>query len=289
LQAAQQVKQQDKTDTLLPLLWMHDERNPVGSILSATETPAGLLINCQCDMDTEAGRAAFSGIQKGYAKGLSIGYNTVKSSVDSAGVRHLLEVKLWEISVVTTGYAANPLAMVDSASAKARKDSTMPQDDDWKLQRLPRMPYRSTTPAAPEIPIQAKFATRDEFETARAKWYEQVYGLKSTSTRRVYENDEGLTAVVPKSMLDRGDVKLIETEVVEVVDSGLTATDRTDEAVRQANERASRPGASIVDIRDYYKQHGRTPDGRVVEDVGDIAQQGYQAALRLMDDARKGR
>jgi uncharacterized protein len=149
---------------LLPLLFMHDEKSPCGGISNAYETADGLAIECQCDLNTELGRMAFSGIKMGYANGLSIGYNTVRSTRDAKGVRHLLGIKLWEVSVITMGYAANPLALSDALSAKGRQGNSM--NSDATSQRVPFAPYRhpyvsaeARMPRIEDYPDEAKFVT----------------------------------------------------------------------------------------------------------------------------------
>lgn len=52
-------------------------------------------------------------IKEGLIKGVSIGYNVIKDHMLASGVRELLEVKLWEISVVV--FPANPLATITGA------------------------------------------------------------------------------------------------------------------------------------------------------------------------------
>lgn len=94
------------TPYLFPLLWQHDTSRPIGGILDAKEDATGLLIKAQLDLDNSDGQRAYSGLTKGYAHGLSIGYIPLKAANGSGGARHLLAVKLLEGSVVT--FPANP-------------------------------------------------------------------------------------------------------------------------------------------------------------------------------------
>lgn len=110
LREAREVKDKTGNPFIFPLLWMHDEANPVGGFTSMVEDNVGLKVAGQCDMSVEWGRRAYSGMSMGYMRKLSIGYNTIKATRDQKGVRHLLEVKLWEGSAVTTGFEANTRA-----------------------------------------------------------------------------------------------------------------------------------------------------------------------------------
>jgi HK97 family phage prohead protease len=112
LREAYEIKDRRKATFLFPLLWMHDVDDPCGGFFDMKEDTKGLYVKGMCDMDTERGRRAFSGMQKGYMAQMSIGYDTIKATRDQKGIRHLLETRLWEGSVVTTGYAANGEANV---------------------------------------------------------------------------------------------------------------------------------------------------------------------------------
>src|SRR5262249_1050768 len=76
---ARQTKEQSGSAYLYPLLWQHDEAQPIGGMLDAEEDDHGLFIKGQYDLDIEKGQWAYSGAKKGYLRGLSIGYRTVKS------------------------------------------------------------------------------------------------------------------------------------------------------------------------------------------------------------------
>lgn len=86
----------EKGDTR-PLLWSHNIEQPVG-LGRLVDTPAGLEIHGQLDLDTQIGRETYSRLKKKIVKGLSIGY---RSAVDKMvdGVRHLLDVDLFETSL----------------------------------------------------------------------------------------------------------------------------------------------------------------------------------------------
>jgi hypothetical protein len=92
----------------VPILWQHESDNPIG-FGTLTDGPRGLTINGELDLDITEGRTAYSAIKKGYVKGLSIGYGVVKQAYEQ-GVRKLLEITLWEVSIAT--FPANPLALV---------------------------------------------------------------------------------------------------------------------------------------------------------------------------------
>lgn len=104
---------------LFPVLWQHDPSEPIGGFLEMKEDRKGLWVHGQLDMDTEKGRRAYSGLKMGYLDGLSIGYDTIKQKY-AGEIRHLLEVRMWEGSIVT--FPANPETRV--ASVKTACGST---------------------------------------------------------------------------------------------------------------------------------------------------------------------
>ena len=85
-------------------VWAHDWTQPVAKTLEAKETPEGLVIRGQFNLDTQRGRDAYSDIKFGIVDQFSIGYSVTKDSFDKkAGVRHLDEVELFEWSPVLVG------------------------------------------------------------------------------------------------------------------------------------------------------------------------------------------
>jgi HK97 family phage prohead protease len=88
------------TKYLFPLLWQHDPKEPIGGFLSMEEDGHGLRVVGQIDTSTNRGQQAYSGLKMGYLDGLSIGYDTIKHKY-TGDIRHLLELRMWEGSVVT--------------------------------------------------------------------------------------------------------------------------------------------------------------------------------------------
>ncbi len=117
LAAAHAVKAAANSAVLLPLLWQHKSDEPCGFIKQAWEDHRGLFVRGQFDLATERGRQAYSGAKKGYLRGLSIGYDTVRSYVDSNRVRHLKEITLWEGSPVS--FPANAEAHITEVKRAA--------------------------------------------------------------------------------------------------------------------------------------------------------------------------
>lgn len=121
------------------LLWQHDPREPIGTWLEIAEDRHGLRVTGRLQLDVARGREAFSLVSAGVLDGLSIGFRTVRAVRERRGaVRRLLEVDLWEISLVTfpmqpdarlvaPAMAAGSAPVVRAIRAAARRlDPTLP-------------------------------------------------------------------------------------------------------------------------------------------------------------------
>ncbi len=84
------------------MLFQHDPNEPIGVWLDIREDGEGLFVKGRLTTEVERAREVLSLMRAGALDGLSIGYRTVRGRTDAkTGVRRLIEVDLWEISVVT--------------------------------------------------------------------------------------------------------------------------------------------------------------------------------------------
>lgn len=96
-----------------PVLWQHQVDNPIG-FCQITDTREGLQVNGTLELSDPTARKAFTFMKSGIIRGLSIGYDTIQATYDG-DVRHLTELKLWEISCVT--FPMNGLATISSVKS----------------------------------------------------------------------------------------------------------------------------------------------------------------------------
>ena len=90
---------------------------PVGKPLELREDEHGLFIWGKIS-DTSMGRAVMTLLRDGVLGELSIGYDAVDFEWDGdSGIRHLKEIKLWEVSIVT--WAMNDQATIDEVKSMA--------------------------------------------------------------------------------------------------------------------------------------------------------------------------
>jgi HK97 family phage prohead protease len=107
----------------IPMLWQHDPHQPIGT-LSLSDSATGLMVKGQLLMDLPQARNAYTLLKAKVIKGLSIGFDTIKDSIDN-GVRQLKEVRLWEGSVVT--FPMNEACMITTV----KKMGAAEQKDDF--------------------------------------------------------------------------------------------------------------------------------------------------------------
>ena len=84
------------------MLWQHKAEEPIGVWTRIVEDARGLKVEGRLDLEVARAREALSLLRAGAVDGLSIGFRTKRAATDkSSGARRLLEVDLWEISIVT--------------------------------------------------------------------------------------------------------------------------------------------------------------------------------------------
>jgi HK97 family phage prohead protease len=87
----------------VPVLWQHDRTEVIGSG-RIVEDGSIVRITGQLDMTDPTAQKAYSKLKLRLVKGLSIGFEAVKSTFEELKgkyIRHINEIKLWEVSIVT--------------------------------------------------------------------------------------------------------------------------------------------------------------------------------------------
>lgn len=106
------------------LLWQHQWDKPIGVITSIFENARGLYVKGKLLLDLAQAREAYSLLKSGIVRGLSIGYSVKRARRNpETGVRELLDLQLWEISLVTQ--PANEAAQVVAVKGSAADDSLL--------------------------------------------------------------------------------------------------------------------------------------------------------------------
>mgnify|MGYP006273013605 FL=1 len=85
----------------LAMLWQHDPAEPIGVWDEAAEDGRGLRVTGRILTEIRRGGEAAALLRAGAIDGLSIGYRTLRAQRAPGGGRRLLEIELWEVSLVT--------------------------------------------------------------------------------------------------------------------------------------------------------------------------------------------
>ena len=153
----------------VPMLWQHKSDMPIG-MLTLIDGPDALRVKGQLLMELPAARNAYLLIKARIVKGLSIGFDTVKDAVNGA-TRRLLELRLWEGSIVT--FPMNELALI--TSVKARRETKADFSTEYAEIQLQDAMYQmwiALRCALTSIPWSSDL-TRDEKVSASAASIEQ--------------------------------------------------------------------------------------------------------------------
>ena len=101
------------------MLLQHNMHDVAGVWLEAIEDDKGLLLRGQLNMEVQKAREAYHLAKQGALKGLSIGFYTKSDEVIN-GVRHIKEIELLEVSLVT--FPANDQARVSGVKEQLPKN-----------------------------------------------------------------------------------------------------------------------------------------------------------------------
>lgn len=122
------------------MLFQHNPAEPVGTWLEMRETARGLYVLGRLDRNVQRGRELVSLLESGGIDGLSIGFRTVAAKTDRIiKARRLLNVDLWEISLVT-------FPMLEGARVSSVKSASWALADSFFAKSpTPKHPTRNNT------------------------------------------------------------------------------------------------------------------------------------------------
>lgn len=96
----------------LPLLWVHEYNQlPLGITTVLKEDSYGLYYEAKI-LATKEGRDLWKAIESGAVTTASYRYKIQESEIAESGIRHISRMDISEISAVTKGMSANPLATI---------------------------------------------------------------------------------------------------------------------------------------------------------------------------------
>jgi len=121
------------------MLYQHFAHEPIGVWTDIREDARGLYVRGSLILDVERARDVTALLREGALGGLSIGFKTQRARKEANGVRTLLQVDLWEISVVTFPLleAASVLAIGSESRALAgtirKAAAALRKTGEWRV------------------------------------------------------------------------------------------------------------------------------------------------------------
>lgn len=109
----------------IPMLFGHDTKTPIGVWDRLVEDRTGLFVSGRIFGDSQEAKRAARLIKEGAVSGLSIGYR-VKRATKTATGRRLLDIDLWEVSVVA-------FPMLRTARITQIDDLTLPKSKNTEI------------------------------------------------------------------------------------------------------------------------------------------------------------
>lgn len=156
----------------VPILWQHKSDEVIGSG-TVKEWQGKVLLEGQLDLEDPTAMKAYKKMKSKLIKGLSIGFNTIKHTwedVEGRMVRHITELKLWEVSVVTFPMLpAAQVTRVKSATEEALESRV--RDLEAKFQALQAQTTPEPEPVTPAEPP----AVSPEPEVALHSWLSETF------------------------------------------------------------------------------------------------------------------
>jgi HK97 family phage prohead protease len=120
----------------VPMLFQHDPAEPVGVWLELYEDMRGLRARGRLIPDVARARELIALVRAGAVDGLSIGFRTVKGRIDpTSRVRRLIDVDLWEISIVTFPLLAGARVRAKGSASSPPSGARARAEREWAAMR----------------------------------------------------------------------------------------------------------------------------------------------------------
>lgn len=139
----------------VPFLWQHDKQQPIGHVIDAVVTDAGIQVKVQLikpdQVESEELKQrllkAWDSIKTGLVRGLSIGFRGLEvADIQGTWGYKFIKWDWYELSAVTI--PANQEATITGIKSLCHPEQKLNSSND-KEKSLPCTPPVSTTPAAP--------------------------------------------------------------------------------------------------------------------------------------------
>lgn len=180
-----------KARPTVAILWRHDA--PIGKGI-IEDSEKGLKIRGKLTLAVTQAKDAHALMKDGVVKGLSIGFTAVKDEVKD-GVRHLREVKLWEVSL--TPFPMNEKALVTNVKEQKDFDEELNRIQTleghyMRMSALSASLYRAMYMDAEVTAKSDEVATAiDQFKASYVEWFPLYVAMYDRLYKEAKESKEG--------------------------------------------------------------------------------------------------
>ena len=132
---------------IIPILWQHQTDEVIGQG-EVKEWQSKILLSGRLDLEDPTAQKAYRKLKNKLIKGLSVGFQTIKSTwqdVEGRMIRHIQELKLFEVSIVT-------FPMLPQAIVTRIKSDDLESRVQKIEERVSALPARSSTPVSVQEP-----------------------------------------------------------------------------------------------------------------------------------------
>lgn len=160
----------------VPILWQHKSDEVVGQG-TVKEWQGKILLDASLDLEDPVALKAYKKMKAGLIKGLSIGFSTIKHAweeVEGRSIRHISELKLWEVSIVT--FPMLPQARVERVKSA---DESRIEALEKQVQALTKATSGEGTPADPGAGDGSRAAAEDASQQREAKLKAMVQTMRN--------------------------------------------------------------------------------------------------------------
>jgi len=260
----------------LPFLWQHDAESPVGHVVAAKVSDAGIEIKAKLVKITEPGTLkdrldeAWQSIKAGLVQGLSIGFRPLEHSrIEGSHGYRFLSWELFEVSAVTVpANADTTISMIKSLDEEALAAN-------GSLERLPPEEKAKSPPSDVGKPKQP--AAKSGFSVTHKKGkemniQEQITALEAARAA----NQARMEAIMQKSIDEGRSTDESESEEFDTLVDEVKAAD--DDLVRLRTVEK----LQLSKAKPVVKEAGEDPA------AGTQARSGSQPYIRVEQNVEKG-
>lgn len=230
----------------MPFLWQHEHDEPIGHVIDAKVTKAGIAVTVKIASVAEEGKLkdrldeAWQSIKAGLVKGLSIGFRGIETAqIDGSWGTKFLQWDWFELSAVTI--PCNVDASILSVKSADRKQLAALGKSVTTVVRLGK-PAGASAPVTKHIPVVPK-----PEEGQDMKFAEQIKSFKAALEQKAARQTELMTSAEGRT-LDAAESEEFDTLTDEI---GATETHiKRLEAMEKASVSAAKPVTDVSGMRE---------------------------------------